>query len=170
MKEKETNKQMLSIPEENVRFMKVLSYYKYSGYKLSKEVEGISEAKITHIRNGRNKPSLELINVLIKKFPEVNKSWLLNGEGNMLNSPIEGYSTSQDELKFDNLSMEEKLSRIYTAHSDSVRAFDGLSKIQERNIEILTEKIDNQNNLILEQSNEIKELKSMLSTLLKSKH
>lgn len=170
MKEKKNNKQMLSIPEENERFMEVLSYFKYSGYKFSKEAEGVSEAKIAHIRNGRNKPSLELINALLKKFPEVNKSWLLTGEGSML-SPSEGNVTLiTNDNPFDNLSTEEKLSRIYTAHSDSVRAFDGLNKIQERNVEILKEKIDNQNNLILNQSAEIKELKSLIESLIKSRH
>lgn len=128
MKEKENNKQMLSIPEVNARFMQVLSYYKYSGYKISKEVDIFSEAKISHIKNGRNEPGLDLIAALLEKFPDVNARWLVLGKGEMLNSESD-QSLSLVEKSSDKLLIEKMVSK-------------GIKDIQDRKILVLTEKID----------------------------
>lgn len=66
------------------RFIKVIDTMGYSGYKIAKEADGISQPVITHIRKGRNEPSLKVIIALLKLFPEVNPSWLLTGRGTML--------------------------------------------------------------------------------------
>lgn len=73
------------IPDINKRFLQIIEYKGYSGYKLSKEVKEITESKLTHIRSGRNEPSKEMILALLNKFQDVNSSWLLMGEGEMLN-------------------------------------------------------------------------------------
>ena len=36
---------------------------------------------MSHLMSGRNKPSLDFVLKIIKKFPEVDLYWLLNGEG-----------------------------------------------------------------------------------------
>lgn len=72
------------IPDINKRFLRIIKDKGYSGYKLSKEVKEITESKLTHIRSGRNEPSKEIILALLNKFPDINSSWLLTGEGNML--------------------------------------------------------------------------------------
>lgn len=92
--------QMLSIPDVNKRFIQVMESKGYSGYKLAKEVEGFSESKITHIRTGRNKVSSDMIELLVRKFPDTNMSWLLTGKGNMLN-------TSGPEVEEDHFEEEE---------------------------------------------------------------
>ncbi|MDQ1859261.1 hypothetical protein [Chryseobacterium sp. WLY505] len=128
MKEKENNKQMLSIPEVNARFMQVLSYYNYSGYKSSQEVEGLSQAKISNVKRGRNKPGLDLISALLEKFPEVNARWLIVGEGDMLNTEYDLAKSSESEMS-DKLTLEQIRNK-------------GVSDIQERKLQVLTEKID----------------------------
>jgi predicted transcriptional regulator len=44
---------------------------------------GIQRSNITHIIDGRNKPSLSFIEKLITKFPRVNIEWLMTGTGEM---------------------------------------------------------------------------------------
>ena len=36
---------------------------------------------MSHILNGRNRPSLDFVMKLVQTFPEVNLYWLLNGKG-----------------------------------------------------------------------------------------
>lgn len=38
---------------------------------------------ISHILSGRNKPSLDVIQKILMRFPELNPWWLLTGKGNM---------------------------------------------------------------------------------------
>ena len=66
----------------NDRFLDVLKYYNYSGYKLSQETN-ISQSQITHIKSYRNKVSDDVMEEILIKFPQVNKVWLLTGEGPM---------------------------------------------------------------------------------------
>jgi len=47
---------------------------------------GVQRSGISHILNGRNKPSLEFIQKLIKLYPDVSMNWILFGEGPMMNS------------------------------------------------------------------------------------
>jgi plasmid maintenance system antidote protein VapI len=44
---------------------------------------GIQRSNITHIIDGRNKPSLSFIEKLITKFPRINVEWLITGNGEM---------------------------------------------------------------------------------------
>ncbi|MCD4746194.1 MAG: helix-turn-helix domain-containing protein [Bacteroidales bacterium] len=40
-------------------------------------------SSISHILSGRNKPSLEFVQKILKKYPEINTDWLLFGKGQM---------------------------------------------------------------------------------------
>ncbi len=47
----------------------------------------IQQASLSHILNGRNNASLEIIKKIHQRFPTISWDWLLNGEGDMyLNS------------------------------------------------------------------------------------
>jgi hypothetical protein len=53
----------------------------------------VQRSSISHLISGRNKPSLEFIQKILSRFPEVNTEWLLNGFGEMLkdgSSPVTG--------------------------------------------------------------------------------
>jgi transcriptional regulator with XRE-family HTH domain len=41
----------------------------------------VGRSSISHILSGRNKPSLDFVINTVKKFPEVDFDWLLNGKG-----------------------------------------------------------------------------------------
>ena len=80
----------------NDRFMEVLKHYNYSGYKISQETN-ISQSQITHIKSYRNKVSDDVMDELLKKFPEISKDWLLTGNGSMLVPQIEEVVPEEEE-------------------------------------------------------------------------
>jgi len=49
------------------------------------DVIGVQRSSISHLISGRNKPSLEFIQKILKTFPEVNTDWLLSGKGTVMN-------------------------------------------------------------------------------------
>jgi transcriptional regulator with XRE-family HTH domain len=42
---------------------------------------GVQRSSISHLISGRNKPSLEFIQKILKTFPEINTDWMLSGKG-----------------------------------------------------------------------------------------
>jgi transcriptional regulator with XRE-family HTH domain len=60
------------------RFKEILEDNNYTASALADELE-IQRSSISHLLSGRNKPSLDFILKLLKKFPEINMYWLLNG-------------------------------------------------------------------------------------------
>lgn len=60
------------------RFREVLEDNSISASALADELE-IQRSSISHLLSGRNKPSLDFILKLLKKYPEINMYWLLNG-------------------------------------------------------------------------------------------
>lgn len=83
----------------NDRFLDVLKYYNYSGYKLSQETN-ISQSQITHIKSYRNKVSDDVMEELLKKFPEISKDWLLTGKGSMIIPEIEEVVPEEEEESY----------------------------------------------------------------------
>jgi len=83
----------------NDRFLDVLKYYNYSGYKISQETN-ISQSQITHIKSYRNKVSDDVMEELLKKFPEINKDWLLTGNGSMLIPQTEEVIPEEEEESY----------------------------------------------------------------------
>lgn len=53
------------------------------------EIIGVQRSSISHILSGRNKPSFDVINSILIKFPKVNPDWLLLGTGEMYRKPIQ---------------------------------------------------------------------------------
>ena len=46
---------------------------------------GVQRSSISHLISGRNKPSLEFIQRILKTFPEINTDWMLSGKGPLMN-------------------------------------------------------------------------------------
>ena len=47
---------------------------------------GVQRSSISHLISGRNKPSLEFIQRILKTFPEINTEWMLSGKGSRVQS------------------------------------------------------------------------------------
>jgi transcriptional regulator with XRE-family HTH domain len=53
---------------------------------------GVQRSSISHLISGRNKPSLEFIQKILKTFPDINTEWMLSGNGHIMNQK---YSMSE---------------------------------------------------------------------------
>jgi transcriptional regulator with XRE-family HTH domain len=44
---------------------------------------GVNRATISHVLSGRNKPSIDFLQKLLKAYPDLNSNWLITGIGYM---------------------------------------------------------------------------------------
>ncbi len=73
----------------NDRFKKLMLHYNMSPSNFADEI-GVNRPGISHIISGRNKPGVDLIQKVLKRFPEVSTDWLLMGIGSMLHVDNDG--------------------------------------------------------------------------------
>ncbi len=53
------------------------------------DIIGVQRSAISHILSGRNKPSFDLIQKILTKFPRVNAEWLIVGKGEMYKTIVQ---------------------------------------------------------------------------------
>ncbi len=51
---------------------------------------GIAASSLHHIVSGRNNPSLEVIQKILLRYPQINAEWLINGKGAMFKDLVQG--------------------------------------------------------------------------------
>jgi hypothetical protein len=64
------------------RIRTLLGDYNISPSHFADEILAL-RSSISHVLSGRNNPSLELIQKILVKYPEINPGWLLTGNGTM---------------------------------------------------------------------------------------
>lgn len=64
------------------RIAAVMRHYNLQAKDLA-DLCGVQRTAITHILNGRNRPSVSFLGQLSDAYPEINTRWLLHGRGNM---------------------------------------------------------------------------------------
>lgn len=64
------------------RIAAVMRHYNLQAKDLA-DLCGVQRTAITHILNGRNRPSVSFLGQLSEAYPEINTRWLLHGRGNM---------------------------------------------------------------------------------------
>jgi len=53
------------------------------------DIIGVQRSAISHILSGRNKPSFDLIQKILTKFPRINAEWLITGKGEMYKTMVQ---------------------------------------------------------------------------------
>jgi len=66
----------------NYRIEQILKQKDLSASQFADRI-GVQRSSISHIISGRNKPSLDFIQKLLKAFPDLNVEWLITGKGTM---------------------------------------------------------------------------------------
>lgn len=61
------------------------------------EVIGVQRSSISHILSGRNNPSFDMIQAILKNFPTINPDWLILGKGNLYRTTIQPSLFSANE-------------------------------------------------------------------------
>lgn len=72
----------------NIRFVKIMEALGLSSYKLAKELN-TSEAVLSNIKNGKNKPSIDIIERLLNLYEVINPVYILTGNGEILNTQLD---------------------------------------------------------------------------------
>lgn len=68
----------------------------------------VQRSSISHVLSGRNKPSLEFIQKILKSFPEIRPDWLLFGKGAMLVEETDLFSIpATDKSEVSNIRPEQ---------------------------------------------------------------
>lgn len=75
---------------ERDRLVKIMESEGMSARQFSQEI-GISAGAISNIMSGRNKPSLDVLQAVLRRFRAISCDWLIMGVGNM-------YLSGNDEL------------------------------------------------------------------------
>jgi transcriptional regulator with XRE-family HTH domain len=68
------------------RIRKFMEYKGISPSELADTI-GVQRSNITHVLNGRNKPSFQFIEKMLQIYPDLNAKWLLLGTGAMVDTP-----------------------------------------------------------------------------------
>jgi len=68
-----------------------MDFYDLNASQLAEEIN-VGRSSISHIISGRNKPSLDFIMSVVKRFDEVDLYWLVNGQGSFPNGTAGGTS------------------------------------------------------------------------------
>ncbi len=60
---------------------------------------GTQPSVVSHILNGRNKPSLEVVQKILNAFPTINPDWLIFGAGSMYREELPSRQASLFDIK-----------------------------------------------------------------------
>lgn len=60
------------------RFRYIMKLNQLSASAFADEI-GVQRSSVSHVLSGRNKPSLEFIQKILKAYPKVDANWLING-------------------------------------------------------------------------------------------
>ncbi len=114
------------------RLLKLLDTEQLSSSKFA-DVIGVQRSSISHILSGRNKPSFDFLQKILRAFPMLNADWLILGEGNMYEGepgPLSGSLFDQPLTSTDQNKQgitDSELSSAAATASDSKTEFDPIS-------------------------------------------
>lgn len=80
------------------RLQMLFDYYELSAGTFADEIE-VGRPSISHILSGRNKPSLDFVMKVVKRFKEVDLYWLLNGKGSFPSTSIKSPTNTKENFR-----------------------------------------------------------------------
>lgn len=87
----------------NKRFRDVIDVYNYTPAQFA-DLIGAGRSLISHVLSGRNRPGLELLQKVLRAFPDVQAQWLLMGTGPMTGQHDQKAPTHTDQPTQEDLS------------------------------------------------------------------
>ena len=123
---------------------RILQIMEHEGIKPGEFAEqiGINRSAVSHILNGRNNPSLDVVNRILKRY-DVNSEWLLFGTGNMFknnfSTPISPFPGKKPPSLFDVIpavESEQKTEKKYSTENRSKMQLDESQNIVNEKTEV----------------------------------
>lgn len=72
----------MEISAINQRIYEVIQFLVLTPTAFADEI-GIQRSGLSHILKGRNRPSLDMVQKIVARYPDINLTWLVNGTGNL---------------------------------------------------------------------------------------
>lgn len=97
------------------RFSLLLQTKNLSPSQFADEIK-VQRSSLSHVMNGRNKASLEFVQKILKRYPDISSKWLLFGEGPMFEEStlfsenIDNETTN--ELNIENQKLISKINKL----------------------------------------------------------
>ncbi len=79
------------------RIKAIMAHYQLRAAQFSDAI-GMQRSAVSHVLSGRNKPSLDFVLRMKRRFPEISLDWLTQGEGKMLTSGVSLSSSVSQNL------------------------------------------------------------------------
>ena len=96
------------------RIQKIIENYNLTSNSFAHEIE-VNRSTISHILAGRNKPSIEVVQKILKRFNSISSDWLLLGNGNMEISNNNNNVQSKSSIV---KTSEKQVEKIIVVYSD----------------------------------------------------
>ena len=103
----------------------------------------IGRAVISHILNGRNNPSLEVVTRILSEFPQINSDWLISGNGSMYKSE-RGNQNLKNSTTISDQSNQNNFPQDLFAQNYTKPIIHQETKKYETENELTTPHVDNQ--------------------------
>lgn len=93
----------------------------------------VQRSSMSHVMNGRNKASLEFVQRILMRFPDINAKWLLFGDGAMFEN-ADLFSDEVDSVEVEEVKLENSnlLNKITILESDITVLSDDKIMLEER--------------------------------------
>ncbi len=98
------------------RIQNIIDKYGLSPNTFAQEID-VNRSTISHILSGRNKPSIEVLKKILKRFPEVSANWLLLGHGALDDTYIT--PSSSQVSNENNIETVKSIDKIVVFYSDN---------------------------------------------------
>lgn len=98
------------------RIQNIIDKYGLSSNALAKEID-VNRSTISHILSGRNKPSIEVLQKILKRFPDVSANWLLLGQGAIDDTNLASSSQVPKENTIEKVKSIDKIVVFYSDNS-----------------------------------------------------
>ncbi|PIE79019.1 MAG: hypothetical protein CSA15_04895, partial [Candidatus Delongbacteria bacterium] len=85
----------------------------------------IGPAVVSHLKNGRNKVSLNVYAQILESFPQLNPDWLLFGEGGMYRNKA---TQIREEPNLFNIINEENTPQLTTTESEVIKPSQAVAR------------------------------------------
>lgn len=80
------------------RIAQILKHYTLQPKELAEKC-GVQRSAISHLINGRNRPSVSFLSTLSDVYPELDTRWLLHGKGKMFTNVTPSSISTEDTLE-----------------------------------------------------------------------
>jgi len=122
------------------RIERILREEKIASSKFADEI-GIQRSSMSHILSGRNKPSLDITQRILRKFPHINSDWLILGVGDMYDKTANSLSLFDNTEEGSGTNAEEETHETIENTVEEEAQIEYSSNKQAVNKQIFTKKI-----------------------------